>query len=72
VVATGTTPSASNASCSTRPTVTTRFGAAGTTVSPYLFLIVTGKTPPSALAAGVSAAPDQLRWYFVMALFCLS
>ena len=44
VVAIGATPSASRMSCSVKPTTTTRFGSAGTTVSPYLWVTVTGKT----------------------------
>ncbi len=44
VVATGATPRASRMSCSVKPTTTTRFGSAGTTVSPYLCVTVTGKT----------------------------
>ena len=44
VVATGVTPMASRMSCSVKPTTTTRCGSAGTTVSPYLWVTVTGKT----------------------------
>ena len=48
VVATGTTPSASSASCSRRPTTTTRLGCFSIVVEPYLCSIVTGKAPGSA------------------------
>ena len=44
VVAIGATPSASRMSCSVKPTTTTRVGSAGTTVSPYLWVTVIGKT----------------------------
>ena len=45
VVATGTTPSASSASCSRSPTTTIRFGADSIVVEPYLWSIVTGNAP---------------------------
>lgn len=58
VVATGTTPSASRASCSVSPVTTTRSGAAGIVVVPYLWSIVTGNVSPAAVvAAGSSSEP---------------
>src|SRR5690349_12828034 len=52
---TGTTPSASRASWSVNPTVTTRSGRDGTTVSPYLCGTKTGN--PAPLDAAVPADP---------------
>src|SRR5262245_32105559 len=52
---TGTTPRASRASWSVKPTVTTRSGFAGTTVVPYLCSIETGN--PAAVA--VPSDPDD-------------
>ncbi len=59
VTATGTMPSASRASWSVSPTETTRVGAAVTSVSPYLCLIVAGKADSSAglLPASVAVVP---------------
>ena len=54
VVATGTTPSASSASCSRSPTTTTRFGAVSIFVVPYLWSIETGN------AASSDRAPESL------------
>src|SRR5215218_2234215 len=51
VVATGTTPSASSASCSRRPATTTRLGSDLIVVAPYLWAMVTGKAPSSAFVA---------------------
>src|SRR4051794_40794758 len=48
VVPTGTTPRASSASCSRRPTTTTRLGSDLIVVAPNLCLIVTGKAPADA------------------------
>jgi hypothetical protein len=56
VVATGTTPSASSASCSTSPTTTIRFGSAAISVVPYLCRIETGKADDSAPV--VAPPPD--------------
>src|SRR4051812_10268748 len=53
LVPTGTTPSASRASCSTRPTVTIRFGSALMVVVPNLLSIETG----NAAAAGAELPP---------------
>ena len=47
VTANGTTPSASSASCSTSPTVTTRVGSAGMVALPNWCSMVTGKAPVS-------------------------
>src|SRR4051794_7622783 len=67
VVAVGTTPSASSASCSTRPTVTMRFGSAVMFVAPYLCGSATGKpvapaaAPTSPLPAGSGFGPQAPR-----------
>src|SRR4051812_18146188 len=53
LVATGTLPRASIASCSLRPTSTTRWGSAVISVLPYLCSIVTGYAP-----AAADGAPD--------------
>ena len=45
-------------SCSVNPTTTTRFGSAGTTVSPYLWVTVTGKTVCSVAPTSSDASVD--------------
>ena len=60
VVATGTTPSASSASCSRRPTTTTRSGCFSIVVEPYLCSIVTGKAPESDWDCSAGAEPDSV------------
>ena len=56
VVATGTTPSDSSASCSTRPTTTIRWGSAGMVVVPNLCAIETGKASEAALDEGADGS----------------
>src|SRR4051794_39381140 len=57
LVATGTLPRASIASCSLRPTSTTRWGSAVISVLPYLCSIVTGYAPAAADGAS-DAGPE--------------
>ena len=50
-------------SCSVKPTTTTRFGSAGTIVSPYLCVTVTGKTVCSVApsSSDVSVEAEELQ-----------
>jgi len=56
---TGLTPSASTASWSVQPTVTTRSGGALISVVPYLCSMRTGAAPPAAASASPSESPPQ-------------